>query len=281
MGFSRQESWIGLPFPAPGESSRPRGQTCISCVADRFFTHWAIREAHTLRYKSNKICCCCSVAQSCPTLWNPMDNSTPGFPVLHYLPESAETHMHWVGDNIQPSYPLLTPSPPTLNLSQHQGLFQWVSSSHKVAKVLELQPQPSVFPMNIKDWFPLGLTGLISLLSKGLSRIFSSITVWKHQFFGAQPPLCSNSHICTCPEPSLEKLKASPHCPRADLKDSPAGSWERRKGRFLSYCFMRLSLSNESAVSRCSVTLVVSDSATLWTVVGQGPLSTGFSRQEY
>ena len=180
MGFSRQESWIGLPFPAPGESSRPRGQTCISCVADRFFTHWAIREAHTLRYKSNKICCCCSVTQSCPTLWNPMDNSTPGFPVLHYLPESAKTHMHWVGDTIQPSYPLLTPSPPTLNLSQHQGLFQWVSSSHKVAKVLELQPQSSVFPMRIKDWFPLGLTGLISLLSKGLSRIFSNITVWKH-----------------------------------------------------------------------------------------------------
>ena len=83
---------------------------------------------------------------------------------------------------------------------------KWVfplSSWHKMAKVLELQHQPSVFPMNIKGWFPLGLTGLISLLSRGLSRIFSSITVWKHQFLGAQPPLCSNSHICTRPEPSL------------------------------------------------------------------------------
>ena len=68
MGFSRQESWIGLPFPAPVESSQPRGQTCISGFADGFCTHWAIRDAHTLRCKPNKICCCCSVTQSCPTL---------------------------------------------------------------------------------------------------------------------------------------------------------------------------------------------------------------------
>ena len=68
-----------------------------------------------------------------------MDCSTPGFPVLHHLPKFAQTHVHWVGDAIQPSQPLLSPSPPALNLSQHQGLFQWVCSSHQVAKVLELQ----------------------------------------------------------------------------------------------------------------------------------------------
>ena len=83
----------------------------------------------------------CSVAKSCLTLCNRMDWGTPGFPVLHCLPEFAQTHVHWVGDAIQPSYPLSSSSPPAFNLSQHQGLFQWVSSSHQVAKVLELQLQ--------------------------------------------------------------------------------------------------------------------------------------------
>ena len=80
-----------------------------------------------------------SVTQSCPTLWDPMDCSTPGFPVFHYLLEFAQTHVHWVSDAIQPSHPLSPPSPLAFNPSQHQGLFQWVSSSHQVAKVLELQ----------------------------------------------------------------------------------------------------------------------------------------------
>ena len=86
-------------------------------------------------------CCCCSVIQSCLTLCNPMDCSMPSFPVLHYLPEFAQTHNHWVNDAIQPSHPLSPPSPPAFNLSQHQGLFQRVASSHQVAKVLELQLQ--------------------------------------------------------------------------------------------------------------------------------------------
>ena len=82
-----------------------------------------------------------SVAQSCPTLCDPMNHSTPGLPVYHQLPESIQTHVHWVGDAIQASHPLSSPSPPALNLSQHQGLFKWVSSSHQVAKVLEFQLQ--------------------------------------------------------------------------------------------------------------------------------------------
>ena len=85
------------------------------------------------------------VTQSCPTLCDPMDCSTPGFPVLHKLPELAQTHVHRVGDAIQPSHPLLSPSPPAFNLSQHQGLFKWVSSSHQVAKVLEFQLQHQSF----------------------------------------------------------------------------------------------------------------------------------------
>ena len=80
-----------------------------------------------------------SVAQSCPTLCDPMNRSTPGLPVHHQLPEFTQTHVHRVSDAIQPSHPLSSPSPPAPNPSQHQGLFQWVNSSHQVAKVLELQ----------------------------------------------------------------------------------------------------------------------------------------------
>jgi len=85
------------------------------------------------------------VAQSCPTLCDPMDCSSPDFPVHHQLPELTQTHVHWIGDTIQPSHPLSAPSPPTFNLSQHQGLFQWVSSLHQVAKVLEFQLQHQSF----------------------------------------------------------------------------------------------------------------------------------------
>ena len=124
---------------------------------------------------------CCSVIKSCLTLCYPMDCSTPGFPLLYYLPEFAQTHVHWVSDAIQPSHPLSPPSP-AFNLSQHQSLFHWISSSHQVAKNIGLSASASIFPMNIQGWFPLGLTGLISLLSKGLSRVYSSITVQKYQF---------------------------------------------------------------------------------------------------
>ena len=86
-----------------------------------------------------------SVTQSCPTLCNPMDCSMPGLPVHHQLPELIQTHIHWVGDAIQPSHPLSAPSPPTFSLSQHQGLFQWISSLHQVAKILEFQLQHQSF----------------------------------------------------------------------------------------------------------------------------------------
>ena len=90
-----------------------------------------------------------SVTQSCPTLRDPMSCSMPGLPVHHQLPESIQTHVHRVSDAIQPSHPLLSPSPPALNLSQNQGLFKWVSSSHQVAKVLEFQLQHQTF-----QWTP-------------------------------------------------------------------------------------------------------------------------------
>ena len=85
------------------------------------------------------------LTQSCPTLCNPMDCSTPGVPVHHQLPEFTQTHVHRVSDAIQPSHPLLSPSLPAFNLPQHQGLFKWVSSLHQVAKVLEFQLQHQSF----------------------------------------------------------------------------------------------------------------------------------------
>ena len=102
----------------------------------------------------------------------------------------------WVSDAIQPSHPLLSPSPPIINLSQCQCLFQWVSFTSG-GQSIGASVSASVLPVNIQGWSPLGLTGLISLTSNGLSRVFSSTTVRKLHFFGAQPPLWSNSHICT------------------------------------------------------------------------------------
>ena len=89
--------------------------------------------------------CCGSATESCLTLCNPMDSSMPGFPVLHHLLEFAQIHVHKVSDASQPSHSLSSPSPPAFNLSQHQGLFQWVSSSHEVTKVLHFQLQHQSF----------------------------------------------------------------------------------------------------------------------------------------
>ena len=86
-----------------------------------------------------------SVTQSCPTLCNPMNCSMPSLPVHHQLPEFTQTHVHWVSDAVQPSHPLSSPSPLAPNPSQHQSLFQWVNSSHEVAKVLEFQLQHHSF----------------------------------------------------------------------------------------------------------------------------------------
>ena len=101
-----------------------------------------------------------SIAQSCPTLWDPMNHSTPGLPVPHHLPEFTQTHIHRVSDAIQPSHPRSSPSPPAPNLSQHQSLFQWVSYSHEVSKVLELQLQHHSLQRNPRaDLLQNGLVG--------------------------------------------------------------------------------------------------------------------------
>ena len=136
-----------------------------------------------------------SVALSCLTLCDPMGFSMPGFPVLHHLPELVQTHVHWVGDAIQPSHSVPPPDPFAPQSFPASGSFpmSWLFVS--CGQSIRASVPVSLLPMNIQDWFPLGMTGLISLQSKGLSRVFSNTTVRKHQFFNAQPPLWSNSQI--------------------------------------------------------------------------------------
>ena len=120
MGFSRQEYCSGLPCPPPGHLPDPAiGPTSLTSPAltGRFFNTSTTTKSDISHQFS-------SVAQSCPSLCNPMNRSTPGLPVHHQLPESTQTHVHRVGDAIQPFHPLSSPSPPAPNLSQHQGLFQ-------------------------------------------------------------------------------------------------------------------------------------------------------------
>ena len=124
-----------------------------------------------------------------------MGCSTLGFPVLHYRPEFAQTHVHWVDDAIQPSHSL-SPTSPAQSFPASESLP--VSQLFKLSgQSIGASASASVLPMNIQDWFPIGLIGLISLLPKGLSRIFSSITGGKHQFFGTQPSLWSNPYMTT------------------------------------------------------------------------------------
>ena len=143
-----------------------------------------------------------SVAQSCPTLCDPMNCSMPGLPVNHQLLEFTQTHIRRVSDAIHPSHPPSSPSPPAPNPSQHQSLFQWVNSSHEVATSTGVSALASFFPKKSQGSSPSEWTGWISSQSKGLSRVFSNTTVQRHQFFSTQPSSQSNSRIHTWP---LEK----------------------------------------------------------------------------
>ena len=114
-----------------------------------------------------------SVSQSCPTLWDPMDWSTPGFPDHHQLPKPTQTNVHQVRDSVQPSHPLSSPTPPAFPASGSVPVSQFFTSG---CQSIGVSPLASVLPMNIQEWFPLGWTGWISLQSKGLSRVISNTT---------------------------------------------------------------------------------------------------------
>ena len=178
MEFSRSKYWSGKPFPSPGDlpnpgikfrtptlqadslSAEPQGKPLVCGTVCGWYDVWGKENRkegkegganHILKQNKQKSKgdrlnkCDSSVIQSCPTLCNPMNRSTPGLPVHHQLPEFTQTHVHWVSDAIQPSHPLSSLSLPALNLPQHQGLFQWVSSLHQVARVLEFQLQHQSF----------------------------------------------------------------------------------------------------------------------------------------
>ena len=165
LGFPRQEYWSGLSCPPPGDlpdpyllhlplsagrffttvpPGKPKGDAVTASGNKQSFsfpshlpTIIAPKNSNPLSLSSSAQFS--SAAQLCPTLCDPMNCSMPGLPVHHQLPEFTQTHVHRVGDAIQPSHPLSSPSPSAPNPSQHQSLFQWVNSSHEEAKVLEFQ----------------------------------------------------------------------------------------------------------------------------------------------
>ena len=137
-----------------------------------------------------------SSAHSLRLFATPVDCSTPGFPVQHRLPELAQTHIHWAGDAITISSSSI-PVSSCLQSFSASGSFSISQFFALGGQSIGVSASASILPMNIQEWFPLRLTGWISLKSKGLSSAFSNITVQKHQFFGAQLSLQSNSHIHT------------------------------------------------------------------------------------
>ena len=140
MAFPRQESLSGLPLSSPG-IFMTQGSNSHLLLGRQILYHWATWEAPVLLISQFSSVRSLSHVLLCDT----MDCRMPGLPAHHQLLELTQTQVHWVGDAIQPSHPLSSPSPPTFNLSQNQGLFKWVSSLHQVAKVLEFQLQHQSF----------------------------------------------------------------------------------------------------------------------------------------
>ena len=174
------------------------------------------------------VCCSCSATQSCPTLCDPMNPSMPGLPVHHQLLEFTQTHVHRVGDAIQPSHLLLSPSPPAFNHSQHQGLFKWVSSVHQVAKVSELQHQHQSF-----QYMTAGKTIALTIqtvFGRGMSLVFNMLSMFVIAFL----PRSKHLLISWLQSPSAvilepRKIKsASFHCFPIYLPWSDGAGWHHR-----------------------------------------------------
>ena len=204
--------WVAMP--SSRGSSQPRDQTLVSCIAGWFFTAEPRRNPYGLLEDIEYYMCSdvknfetgfvsnwwrsrigfpfvlpqngvqfSSVSRSCLTLCDPMDWSTPAFPVHHQLLEFTQTHVHWHA--IQSSHPVF-PFSSWLQSFPALGSFQMSQFFASAGQRVGVSASASVLPMNIQDWFPLVWIGWISLLSKGLSRVFSNTTVQMHQFFSAQ-----------------------------------------------------------------------------------------------
>ena len=167
MYFLKKILWFFLSFMImPGQVPSYLSESSVNCQQN-FTLCFSDGETGTQRLAKWQLC---SVPQACPTLCNTMDCRMPGFPVFNHLPESAQTHVHWVDDAIQPPHPQSPPPPPAFNLST-SGSFpmSWLFISG--GQSTGVSALASVLPVNIQGWLPLGLTGLISLLSKGLCRL--------------------------------------------------------------------------------------------------------------
>ena len=200
MEFSRQEYWSGLPCPPPGDlphsGIKPASPVAPALQVDSLLlSHWKrwCITGYQLSADSKQRTISMWSFSSVQFGHSVLSDSLRPHGLQHARPPCPSPTpgvysnpcllSWWCHSTISSS---VVPSPPALNLSQHQGLFKWVSSLNQVAKVLEFQLQQLVLLMNIQDWFPLGWTGWISLQSKGLSRVFSNTTVQKHQFFCTQ-----------------------------------------------------------------------------------------------
>ena len=190
MGSHRVgHDWSDLRAAALSSNRRKSSESILRCYS------WVI--ILNLAQITFSISCCCSVSHPCLTLCNHMDFSTSGFPVLYCLLEFAQTHVHWVSDAIHSSSPLSSPSPPAFNLSQHQGIFQWVSSSHQAAKLLELQLQHQSFQWTFRidflrmDWFDLLV---VQETLRSLQYHSFKATIWLSVFFIVQ---LSHTYVTT------------------------------------------------------------------------------------
>ena len=147
MEFFRQEFWRGLTFPSPGDLPHSGTEPRSPELQARFFTIWATREAQWTGSVQSLSCAWLFVTPWIAACQASLSNTNS----QHQLPEFTQTHVHWVGDAIHPSHPLLSPSPPAFNLSQHQGLFKWVSSSPSGGQSIGVSASASVLPMHIQD----------------------------------------------------------------------------------------------------------------------------------
>ena len=181
MGFTRQEYWSGLPFPSPGDLPDPGNECPSPVVAGRFFTTEPPRRPNITIY-----CCCCSVPKSCPTLCDPHGLQNTMFPCLSLSPRVCSNLCllsQWCHPIISSSVVPFSSCPLSFPVWRPFPVSQLYASG---SQSIRASASVSVLLMNIEGWFPLGLTSLILQL-KGLSRVFFSTTVGKHQFFGTQP----------------------------------------------------------------------------------------------
>ena len=213
-------------------SSPPRDWTYISCIGRQTLYHWAT----CIQFSS--------VARSCLTLCDPVNCSTPGLPVHQQLPEFTQTHVHWVGDAIQPSHPLS--SVPFSFLQSFPASMSFPMSQLFASGGQSIGASASVLLMNIQDWFPLGLTGWISLQSKGLSRVFSNTTVQKHQFFGAQLSLLITWVIALSNSVKLWSMPCRTTQDGRVMAESSDKTWSTGEGNSKSLQYSCIEIPNNS-----------------------------------